>query len=206
MTDRQETTHEGTAPTGQDRLGRLRPEELSEDQRLLYDQITGRPRGQGPQPFPLTDPTGGLYGPFNAMLLSPPAGEGLARLGAAVRFQNQTTARIQEMAILAVAAHWDSAFERYAHEAIGRGVGLTDAELTALREQHELRLDDPGEAAALATVRALLDRADLTDEEYQAASHQLGERVVFELITLVGFYASIALQLRVYRVPVPAQT
>ena len=30
----------------------------------------------------------------NAMLLAPPAGEGLSRLGAAVRFQIQTTARI----------------------------------------------------------------------------------------------------------------
>lgn len=188
---------------GPGRLERLSPEVLSEEQQALYARITGGRRGQGPQPFPLTDPAGGLHGPFNAMLISPPTGEGLTRLGAAVRFKHQTTARIREMAILSVAAHWNSAFEQYAHEAIGRGVGLTEAELTALRDGQQPDLEDPDEAIALSTVRALLDRGDLSDEEYQAARGQLGERVLFELITLVGFYALIALQLRVYRVPLP---
>ncbi|HEV7207118.1 MAG TPA: carboxymuconolactone decarboxylase family protein, partial [Mycobacteriales bacterium] len=73
----------------------------------------------------------------------------------------------------------------------------------ALRDGQQPDLEDPDEAIALSTVRALLDRGDLSDEEYQAARGQLGERVLFELITLVGFYALIALQLRVYRVPLP---
>ena len=37
-----------------------------------------------------------------------------------------------EIAILVVAEHWDRAFERYAHEAVGAEAGLTADELTAL--------------------------------------------------------------------------
>ena len=52
----------------------------------------------------------------------------------------------------------------------------------------------------VAVVLALLARADLDDEEYADAVAALGERAVFELTTLVGYYATLALQLRVFRV------
>ncbi|MFF5497803.1 hypothetical protein [Streptomyces aquilus] len=33
-----------------------------------------------------------------------------------------------------MAAHWQSRFEQYAHERVGRHVGLTDEEMTAIRD------------------------------------------------------------------------
>ena len=39
-------------------------------------------------------------------------GAALQDLGAAVRYRTGLTDRVREMAILLVAAHWDSAFER----------------------------------------------------------------------------------------------
>ena len=132
------------------------------------------------------------------MLLSPPVGTALQEIGAAVRYHSELTDRVRELAILAVAAHWDCAFERAAHESIGRSVGVSDDELAALRAGRFVP-DDPDEAAAAAVVRALLERADLDDDEYAAAVAHLGERAVFELTTLVGYYATLALQLRVFR-------
>ena len=46
---------------------------------------------------------------------------------------------------------------------------------------------------------SLLD-GDLDDERWAEASASLGAAVVFELTTLVGYYATLALQLRVFRV------
>src|SRR5206468_6474422 len=97
-----------------------------------YDAITGGPRASGPQHFPLTDERGGLTGPFNALLLSPPVGEALQRVGSAIRFAAALPARVREAAILLVAAAEDSTFERHAHEAVGRSVGLTEDELATL--------------------------------------------------------------------------
>ena len=46
---------------------------------------------------------------------------------------------------------------------------------------------------------ALLD-GDLDDARWAEASTALGDAVVFELTTLVGYYSTLALQLRVFRV------
>src|SRR5581483_195453 len=105
-------------------------------------------------------------------------------------------------AILVVAAHWRSEFERYAHEAVGAAVGLDEDELAALRHGDFDRLADPAERLVAVTTAALAARGDLDDAEYAAAS-ALGADVLFELTTLVGYYATLALQLRVFRVPLP---
>lgn len=187
------------------RLPALAPGDLDDRQRALYDAIAGGPRAAGPRLFALTDADGRLNGPFNAMLFAPEVGTALQELGAAIRYRSSLTARIREMAILAVAAHWDSAFERYAHEAVGRSAGLTDGELRSLRDGEPPRLDDPAEEAALAVVRALLADGDIPEPLFQRAVSLIGNQAVVELTSLVGYYATLALQLRVFRVGLPAE-
>ena len=174
------------------RLPVVKPDDLDGARRELYDRIAGGPRASGPQLFALTDVDGGLHGPFNAMLYAPRVGDALQSLGAAIRYGSSLGDRVREIAILAVAGHADSDFERYAHEAIGRAIGLDDALLAALRSGAEVALDDPAERAALATVRALLRTGDLDDAEYDAARAVLGEPAIVELTTLVGYYAMLA--------------
>jgi 4-carboxymuconolactone decarboxylase len=62
------------------------------------------------------------------------------------------------------------------------------------------------EAAVARTVAALVLRGDLDDAEYREAVDHLGPAGLFELLTLVGYYATLALQLRVFRVPAPDGT
>ena len=183
-----------------ERLARLAVGDLDADQRALYDEITGGPRAAGPQAFTLVDPDGGLAGPFNAMLLCPPLGQALQALGSAVRYRSALTDRAREIAILVVAGVWDSAFEQHAHESVGRSVGLSDTELAALRTARIGEFTDPHEALIAATTLALAVRQDLADDEFAAARAGLGLPALFELTTLVGYYATLALQLRVFRV------
>jgi 4-carboxymuconolactone decarboxylase len=189
------------------RLAVLSSAKMTPEQLDLYRDILGGPRGQGPRAIPLASGAGGLAGPFNAMLYAPPVGHALQELGTAIRFRTKLAPRIREMAILVVAQVWDSAYERASHELIGREAGLTDAEIEALRAG-----DDPGfankqEQVAHSVVRALtgLDphTADLDDQEYDTAVAVLGERALVELSTLVGYYATLALQLRIFRVAGP---
>jgi len=56
------------------------------------------------------------------------------------------------------------------------------------------------------TVAALVARGDLDDAEYLEAAEAVGPAGLFELLTLVGYYATLALQLRVFRVPAPDGT
>jgi len=191
-------------PTSTGRLPLLHPERLDPDQHALYADITGGPRAAGPQPFALTDADGHLNGPFNAMLFSPRTGSALQGLGAAIRYRTTLPPRVRETAVLVVAAVWDSAFERYAHEPAGSAAGLTDTEIRALREGTDPGLTDPFEHAAWATARTLATPPRrLDDTWYEAARAALGETALFELSTLVGYYATLALQLRLFDVPAP---
>lgn len=188
------------------RLPDLTPEELDPDQRALYDAITSGPRAQGPQHFALTRPDGSLTGPFNAFLRSPQVGVALQDLGAALRYRTSLPDRIREIAILMVAAHWDSAFERHAHEAVGRAVGLTDGELATIREGDHAAYEDAREQAAARLVGAMLT-GDVDDATWQECAETVGAQSVFELTTLVGYYSTLAFQLRVFRVdPLPQRS
>jgi 4-carboxymuconolactone decarboxylase len=186
------------------RLPRLVPGDLDHAQSGLYASIAGGARAQGPQHFALTNDDGSLTGPFNAMLHAPALGAALQHLGAAVRYETALSARVREMAILVVAAHWNSAFERHAHEAVGLAAGLTEGELGDIRSGRVPVLDDAAERSSIDLVRALVG-GDVDDEQWRSATAELSPRAIVELTTLVGYYATLALQLRVFRVDSPIE-
>lgn len=185
------------------RLAKLSPGELTGHQQALYASIVAGPRSSGRHPFPLVDSDGALEGPFNAMLLQPAVGAALQALGAAIRYQGELPSRVRELAILAVAGHWASEFEWHAHETAGRLAGLGEEELAAVRDGRPPDLADPAERAALRAAWALVRAGDLDEQEYTEAVTQLGPAGLFELSTLVGYYSTLALQLRVFRVDDP---
>src|ERR1700730_12732578 len=183
------------------RLAVLSSEEMTSEQVDLYREILSGPRGQEPRVVALSSGAGGLAGPFNAMLYAPPVGHALQELGAAIRFRTQLAPRIREMAILVVAQAWDSGYERASHEPIGREAGLTEPEIEALRVGADPGFTDKQEQVAYSVVRALTGpAADLDDQEYDTAVAVLGEQALVELSALVGYYATLALQMRIFRV------
>ena len=107
------------------------------------------------------------------------------------------------MGILVVAQAWDSAYERSSHEPIGRDAGLTEPEIEALRAGADPGFADEQERVAYQVVRSLVGPADLDDQQYDVAVRTLGEQALVELSTLVGYYATLALQLRIFRVGGP---
>jgi 4-carboxymuconolactone decarboxylase len=124
-------------------------------------------------------------------------GDAVQRLGAAIRYHGALSDRAREVAVLMVAASVHSGFEQHAHEHLALRVGVTESEVRSIRENGELDLDDPEEAAIARTTRRLLDRGSLTDTEYADAVETLGPARLFELTALVGFYRLIAMLLHV---------
>lgn len=183
------------------RMKRLSREELTSEQAELYEQMVGGPRSSGPQAFSLLDAEGGLRGPFGAMLLSPPVGTALQSVGVALRYESDLSPRLRELATLAVAARHDSEFETYAHEAIAKSIGMGADEIEAVQRGEWSGLVDASERVGVRLVLALLD-GDVADALFEEARDALGERRIFELSTLVGYYATLALQLRLFRVGV----
>lgn len=197
MTTAGDADGQGTA----DRHGRLpwfRPGELTVEQRDYYDRLTSGPRNK----TSLVDAHGRLQGAFNARLLDPPVGTAVEQLGAVLRFGTPAlTGRQREIAILEVARSERSGYEWRAHSQAGLSAGLRPEELDAILDGRDLDTFSPAEALTRQVVQALVTERDLTDPLFAAAEQNLGLTVLFDLISLVGYYQHTALALRVWRVP-----
>jgi len=183
----------------------LTPEMLDEAQSALYEKITGGPRSKN-SALSITDSSGRLEGPFNAMLLNPVLGDAVQQLGAAVRFHTGFTDREREIAILTLAVAQHSAFEFYAHSRIALKSGLSQQEINALERGQFPATFSSEESLIMATVLQLLEEHDLDDLSQEHFVEVFSDQRLGELLTLISYYQLLALSLRVWRTPLPAPT
>jgi 4-carboxymuconolactone decarboxylase len=188
------------------RLPWLRPAELDEAQKRLYEQIVGGPRSLDAQVSALVDTEGRLHGPFNAFLIDPDIGAAVQNLGSAIRYRSVLRPRAREIATLTVASAVESNFEWHAHTPLGRAAGLTDAEIAAIFEGRESETFDADERQIWNVTRNLVHNRDLDDQLFAEVHNTLGDVILMELIVLVGFYELIARSLEVWRTPLPDDT
>jgi alkylhydroperoxidase family enzyme len=179
------------------------PADLDDAERALRERIAGGPRAAGPQAFALTDADGRLHGPFNIMLMSPEVGAALQELGTAIRYKTGLPARAREIAILEISRLRRSEFEWYAHSGVGRLAGLTPDELAGLRAGDPVTTLSAQEQVVREVVRRLVVDRDIDDAAYAGALAVLGRRDLVDLVTLVGYYETLALMLRAFRTPLP---
>jgi 4-carboxymuconolactone decarboxylase len=185
------------------RLTSLIPDQLTPQQRAVYEGITGGDRLKGTQHFPVVADDGSLNGPFGVMVHVPGVGGALQELGAAIRYRTSLSARVREIGILLVAAALGSDFEWWAHERVGRAVGLTEGELAQL-SQGRFESSDAREQAAADLSISLLNNSPVSDEEYARCADTLGVQAIVELTSLVGYYRTLAQLMAVFDIGIPA--
>lgn len=168
----------------------------------LYSRYTTGERANPRAAFSLITRDGQLTGPPATWMLNPALGLRMEQLGYGVRFELTLSARSREIVILMVAEREDSPFERYAHHQAARAAGLGDDEIVLLDEgtftgagEHEQLL--------VVTTQAILSRGTLSPPEWRDAEATLGRNAVLEIVTLVGWYRLMALQLRVFEIEPP---
>jgi 4-carboxymuconolactone decarboxylase len=186
------------------RVADVQPADMTDEQRSLYEWYATGPRAAPDNPFTLVTEDGRLQGPPAVWILSPAFGQALQKIGGAVRFGSSLPWRAQEIAILLVGHHHDSAFELYAHRRAGAAAGLTDADLAALADGKEPTSPSEIESCCFRTTRRILEHGTLDDESYASAAATLGAAGLFELVTVVGYYNMVAWQLAVFDVRPPS--
>lgn len=184
------------------RLPRPRPDQLSPEQREVYDAIVGSGRGADGS-FELLDGEGRLNGPFNAMVVAPHIGGALEHLGATLRSRSTLTGRAREIATLVAAASKQSEFLLYAHAGIGRAAGLTDSEIADLTAGRRPASLDELDGVVFDLATRLVTKNAVSEEEYQRFTALLGQPTIVEVSTLVGYYLLLAQQLALFEVELP---
>ncbi|MFB9831885.1 carboxymuconolactone decarboxylase family protein [Actinoallomurus acaciae] len=183
-----------------------RPEDMSPEQRAVYDLFASGRRAASSSAFSLVDASGRLQGPPAAWVLHPPLGSALERLGAAIRYELTLPARLREMVILMVGHHHRSPFEVYAHVKAGAAAGLSPADLDALAGGRRPDLMTGEERTAYDVTRQLLDTGGLGENTYAEAVVSLTVERLFELVTLVAYYSMVAIQLAAFDLLPPEET
>ena len=185
------------------RIPYLLPDQLTPEQRALYDAIAGGKRSRGSKKLQLATPEGGLVGPFNAWLTSPEVGDRIQQLGAALRFSSSLSDPLLELAILVTARHWRARFEWWAHAPMARRSGVDERVIEAIRTGREPELEDPAQRTVYRFSRELLERHEVSEGLYEEAREHLGERGLVDLVSLLGYYGLVSMTLNTFEVPLP---
>jgi 4-carboxymuconolactone decarboxylase len=172
------------------RLSSFDPNDMTPEQKVVYEKIASGPRGS-------------VRGPFSKLLVNPAVADCAQAMGATLRFSGTLPDNLRELAILVTARHWTAQYEWYAHAPIARKGGLADSIINAIAQRRRPSFTDPNEAAVYEFCNELHEKRDVSDETYNWAEEQLGESGVAELIGLCGFYTLISMTLNVGQVDLP---
>lgn len=179
------------------RMPRHRVGDLDDHQQRLFDGLVASLDGRLPRS--LVDEDGRISGAFNYVLIDPEAGEPFVQLGDAL--SRKLPPRLREIVILETSRITGCEYEWRAHESVGRKVGLSGDELDELRDGRSPDSFTRDERLAREVVLAVLGDRDLPDELYRSAAEAFGVPVLWDVVTLAGYYCMMDAMLVAFRAP-----
>jgi 4-carboxymuconolactone decarboxylase len=188
--------------TPEQRFKQIPVEQLSPEQKALYDAIRSGPRSKV-QNSSAAKP-GPLGGPFSVLLRSPGVGNIIQALGAEIRFKSSLPAKLNEFAICITARHWTCQYEWTAHHKLALDAGLDPKigeDLAQGRRPANMSAD---EQVIYNFSKELHETHGVTDATYKAMLDKFGERGVMDLIAVNGYYTLISMVLNTDRTPLAA--
>jgi 4-carboxymuconolactone decarboxylase len=190
-----------TGTTDPRRFKLIPVENLTPEQRAMYDAIRSGPRSKLANSG--ASKPGPLGGPFNVWLRSPGIGNLVQQLGGEIRFNSSLPPKLNELAIMVTARFWTSQYEWYAHCKLALDAGLDPAIAQDVAENRRPAKMDADEAIIYDFSRELHEKQGVSDATYKIALDRFGERGVFDLIAVNGYYSLVSMCLNVDRTPLP---
>lgn len=174
-----------------DRYRALKRDALTPEQQTIYDAI-GAPRG------------GVVPAPFHVLLESPELASLTQALGTFCRYRTLFPPKLSELLVLITAAHWQADFEFAVHSREGLKAGISPAVIDALRFRQHPVFDDAESQLLYDFATTFFSTNDIPDSLFERAVAQFGREGIVELAGVLGYYSSLAILLRIFRVPAGA--
>lgn len=165
-------------------------DELTSDQRKVYDEVVSGPRGR-------------LVGPLRAVIHSPELATRWSRLGEFLRFATLLPPRLNELAIIVVGRHWNSQLEFYIHAEAAKIAGLDAACIEAIRLGEAPVFVEADEREVYEYARLLLQTGTVPDDVHAAIVERWGPRGAVELTGVIGYYTMVSMTLNAHAIPLP---
>jgi hypothetical protein len=189
------------------RLPLIPPAELSPEQRALYADMK-KGIGSNFHAFisiaPEASPAAGaLMGPWNPWLHEPRIGGAIWELTKAMTMEATLPDEVRQIAILVTGAHFNAAYEIYAHVAVAENEHMSAERLATLVSGSRPSDLSREEGIGYDVAYALLNGGVLPEPVYRIAVDTFGQHGANELIYLVGLYCLVSITLNGFNVPVP---
>jgi 4-carboxymuconolactone decarboxylase len=165
---------------------------LNKAQKVLRDAIASGPRKEFR-----------MVGPFAIFMHAPEYGIRAQELGGYVRLKTSVSPRLSELAILCTAKKWKAQFEWFAHAPIAEKVGVKASTIKSIKAGRRPVNAPTDERAIYDFVEELYTKRRVSDVTYRKVNKFLGDRGAVELVGILGYYSMIAMQLNVFRAPLP---
>ena len=174
----------------EERFPILKREQMTPQQQAVIDAIQAGPRRS-------------LGGPFHTWIRSPEVADRAQKLGEYIRFRSSLGPRLNELAILITARHWNAKYEWYAHYPLALQAGLK-AEIAAdIAQGRRPRGMAADETVVFDFCTELRRDRRVSDKTFAAAKAALGEQGVVDLIAVSGYYDLVSMTLNVAEVAAP---
>jgi len=172
------------------RYRELARDELSPEQKALFDSIASTRGGVVPTPF-------------HVLAESPQLASLTQALGAFCRYRTGLSPKLSELAVLITAAHWGADYEFGVHAPEALKAGIPHAVIDALRDGNTPSFDDDESRLIHAFASVFYATRDVPDGLFEEAVARFGRRRIVELAGVLGYYSGLAMLLRIFRVTAP---
>ena len=162
-------------------------ENLTTDQKRIYDDIAAGPRGS-------------VRGPLAVWLNRPELADAAQSLGRYCRYDCSLPKKLRELAILTTARIWDAEFEWAAHVNHAREAGLSEEIIHALRNDLDVPLTPGAETVVFDVTHRLNTTRALPNALYAKAIDILGRDQFVDLIGLLGYYSLISMTIKAFEI------
>jgi 4-carboxymuconolactone decarboxylase len=166
------------------------PEQLSPEQRAVFDKVVAGPRGR-------------VQGPLRALIHSPELAARWSELGEYLRYRISLPAKLKELAIITVGRRWSAQVEWHVHSRAALAAGLGADIVAAIRDGEAPAFADPDEALVYGYTRELQLHGTVSAALHAAAHDRFGLAGVVELTALIGYYTMVSLVLNAHEIPLP---
>jgi 4-carboxymuconolactone decarboxylase len=149
----------------------------------------------------LIETRGRLPGPNKIYVHNPKLAKVMAPLGAYYRTGYSLSEREREIAVCIITSKFHSAYPTGAHERAAKAAGLSNEQIEAMLTGLPTSFSDTREQVVYEMATCLANARWVAQGLYERAVEALGHEGVTDVITLMGFYSSVAMTLAFYDVP-----
>ena len=146
---------------------------------------------------------GRLLTPYRIWIHSPRLAAALETTGTFLNKKGSLSEREVELVICIIANHWKGEYVWTVHTRASVKLGIPQSVFDAIRAGRDPMLDNERERVVYDLAKIAMEPGAGPDEVFTRAERLLGRNGIAEVLALLGYYSSVAMGVKLHRVPAP---